>query len=29
LSLFAYLGLRWVFGLKSGQVTLFDRDIND
>lgn len=29
LSLFAYIGLRWVFGLKSGQVTLFDRDIND
>ncbi len=29
LSLFAYIGLRWVFGLKTGQVTLFDRDIND
>ena len=29
LSLLAYLGLRWFFGLKSGQVTLFDRDIND
>lgn len=29
LSLGAYLGLRWVFGLKTGQVTLFDRDIND
>ena len=29
LSLIAYLGLRKVFGLKTGQVTLFDRDIND
>jgi len=29
LSLLSYLGLRWVFGLKTGQVTLFDRDIND
>ena len=29
LSLFGYLGLRWVFGLKKGQVTLFDEDIND
>jgi len=29
LSLLAYIGLRWVFGLKTGQVTLFDRDIND
>lgn len=29
LSLVAYLGLRWAFGLKKGQVTLFDRDIND
>ena len=29
LSLLSYIGLRWVFGLKTGQVTLFDRDIND
>ncbi len=29
LSLLAYLGLRYVFGLKNGQVTLWDRDIND
>ena len=29
LSLASYIGLRWVFGLKTGQVTLFDRDIND
>jgi len=28
LSLLAYIGLRWVFGLKTGQVTLFHRDIN-
>lgn len=29
LSLLSYIGLRRVFGLKTGQVTLFDRDIND
>lgn len=29
LSLLAYLGLRWIFGLKTGQVTTFDTDIND
>lgn len=29
LSLMAYIGLRWVFGLKTGQVTLFEKDIND
>lgn len=29
LSLVAYLAMRKVFGLKTGQVTLFDRDIND
>lgn len=29
LSLIAYLALRWIFGLKAGQVTLFDKDIND
>jgi membrane protein implicated in regulation of membrane protease activity len=29
LSLLSYIGLRWMFGLKTGQVTLFDRDIND
>ena len=29
LSLASYIGLRWMFGLKTGQVTLFDRDIND
>lgn len=29
LSLISYLGLRYVFGLKTGQVTLFERDIND
>lgn len=28
-SLIAYVGLRWTFGLKTGQVTLFDKDIND
>ena len=28
LSLLSYIGLRRVFGLKTGQVTLFDRDIN-
>ncbi len=29
LSLIAYIGLRWVFGLKTGQVRTFDTDIND
>lgn len=29
LSLVAYLGLRYIFGLKNGQVTIWDRDIND
>lgn len=29
LSLIAYIGLRWVFGLKTGQVRTFDGDIND
>ncbi|MBB5720991.1 membrane protein implicated in regulation of membrane protease activity [Loktanella ponticola] len=29
LSLGSYLGLRWMFGLKTGQVTFFDTDIND
>lgn len=29
LSLLAYIGLRWVFGLKTGQVRTFDTDIND
>lgn len=29
LSLIAYIGLRWFFGLKTGQVTTFDTDIND
>jgi membrane protein implicated in regulation of membrane protease activity len=29
LSLLAYLGLRKVFGLKTGQVKIWDRDIND
>lgn len=29
LSLAAYLGLRKVFGLKTGSVKIWDRDIND
>jgi len=29
LSLASYIGLRWMFGLKTGQVTHFDKDIND
>ena len=29
LSLVAYVGLRLVFGLKTGQVRTFDTDIND
>ncbi len=29
LSLIAYVGLRWIFGLKTGQVRTFDTDIND
>jgi membrane protein implicated in regulation of membrane protease activity len=29
LSLGSYLGLRYFFGLKTGQVTIWDRDIND
>lgn len=29
LSLLSYICLRWFFGLKTGQVTLFERDIND
>lgn len=29
LSLLAYLGLRWVFGLKTGQAKFFETDIND
>ena len=29
LSLGAYLGLRWFFGLKTGQAKFFDTDIND
>ena len=29
LSLIAYIGLRWIFGLKTGQVRTFDTDIND
>lgn len=29
LSLISYIGLRWLFGLKTGQVTTFDTDIND
>lgn len=29
LSLIAYLGMRRFFGLKSGSVKLWDRDIND
>jgi inner membrane protein len=29
LSLGSYLGLRYFFGLKIGQVTIWDRDIND
>ncbi len=29
LSLLAYLGMRRVFGLKSGSVKIWDRDIND
>ncbi|MEL6570225.1 MAG: hypothetical protein AAFQ64_01105 [Pseudomonadota bacterium] len=29
LSLIAYIGLRWFFGLKTGQVRTFDTDIND
>jgi len=29
LSLLAYLGLRRIFGLKTGSVKIWDRDIND
>lgn len=29
LSLVAYLAMRKIFGLKSGQVKIWDRDIND
>ncbi|WP_458792269.1 NfeD family protein [Yoonia sp. MH D7] len=29
LSLVAYLGMRRVFGLKTGSVKIWDRDIND
>ena len=29
LSLAAWLGLRWMFGLHHGQVKLWDKDIND
>lgn len=29
LSLLAYIGLRYFFALKTGQVTVWDRDIND
>jgi membrane protein implicated in regulation of membrane protease activity len=29
LSLAAYLGLRYIFGLKSGQVKIWEKDIND
>jgi membrane protein implicated in regulation of membrane protease activity len=29
LSLLAYLGMRRVFGLKTGSVKIWDRDIND
>ena len=29
LSLLAYLAMRRVFGLRSGQVKIWDRDIND
>jgi membrane protein implicated in regulation of membrane protease activity len=29
LSLGSYLALRWMFGLKTGQATFFDTDIND
>lgn len=29
LSLMAYIGLRKVFGLKTGSVKIWDRDIND
>ena len=29
LSLVAYLAMRKVFGLKTGQVKIWDRDIND
>jgi membrane protein implicated in regulation of membrane protease activity len=29
LSLGAYIGLRYFFGLKTGQVTIWDRDINE
>lgn len=29
LSLAAWLALRWVFGVRRGQVKIWDRDIND
>ena len=29
LSLIAYLAMRQIFGLKTGQVKIWDRDIND
>ena len=28
-SLIAYLGMRQIFGLKTGQVKIWERDIND